>query len=89
MLKVQLPDGKVLEYSRRVRPIDIAAEISPRLAKATIAAEVDGQIVGADAYLPEEGQVSLRLITNRDPAALNVMRHSAGPCHGPRRDAAL
>ncbi len=76
MLKVNLPDGKALEYARRVRPIDIAAEIGPRLAKATLAAEVDGQIVGANAFLPEEGQVSLRLITSRDPEALNVMRHS-------------
>src|SRR5208283_575360 len=76
MLKVNLPDGKVLEYTRRVRPIDIAAEIGPRLAKATVAAEVDGQIVGAATLLPEEGQVSLRLITSRDPEALNVMRHS-------------
>ena len=76
MLKVNLPDGKVLEYTRHVRPIDIAAEIGPRLAKATLAAEVDGQIVGADAFLPEEGQISLRLITSRDPEALNVMRHS-------------
>ena len=60
MLKVQLPDDSVKEYNRRVRPIDIAAEISPRLAKATIAAAVDGQIVGADVYLPEEGHVALR-----------------------------
>ena len=44
MLKVNLPDGNVLEYSRRVRPIDIAADIGPRLAKATLAAEVDGRI---------------------------------------------
>ncbi len=47
MLKVKLPDGSVREYSRRVRPIDMAAEIGPRLAKATLAAEVDGQLVGA------------------------------------------
>ena len=40
MLKVTLPDGKVLEY-RHVRPIDIADDIGPRLAKATLAAEVD------------------------------------------------
>lgn len=77
MLKVTLPDGKVLEYSRRVRPIDVATDIGPRLAKATLAAEVDGQIVGADSLLPEEGEVSLRLITQRDPEALEVMRHSA------------
>ena len=76
MLRVNLPDGSVLEYSRRLRPIDIAADIGPRLAKATLAAEVDGRLVGADWPLPEEGEISLRLITNRDPEALEVMRHS-------------
>jgi threonyl-tRNA synthetase len=76
MLKVHLPDGTIKEYDRRIRPIDIAMEIGPRLAKATIAAEVNGQIVGADTYLPEEGEVTLKLITTRDAAALNVMRHS-------------
>ncbi len=76
MLKVRLPDGKVLEYSRRVRPLDVAEEIGPRLAKATLAAEVNGQILGVDSYLPEEGEVSLRLITKKDSEALNVLRHS-------------
>ncbi len=76
MLKVKLPDGNVLEYSRRVRPIDIAADIGPRLAKATMASQVDGQVVGADTVLPEEGEVSLRVLTKKDPEALDVMRHS-------------
>ncbi len=76
MLEVNLPDGSVLKYSRRVRPIDIAAEIGSRLAGATLAAEVDGQIVGADSYLPQEGEVSLRLLTKRDAQSLDVMRHS-------------
>ena len=40
MLKVQLPDGSVREYSKHVRPIDIAAEIGAGLAKATLAAEI-------------------------------------------------
>ena len=77
MLKVQLPDGSVREYSRRVRPIDVAGEIGERLAKATLAAEVDGKVIGATAWLPEEGQVKLRLLTKKDPEALAVMRHSA------------
>ncbi len=77
MLKVKLPDASVLEFSHSVRPIDVAAQIGPRLAKATLAAEVDGQIVGADTVLPEQGEVSLRLLTAKDPEALNVMRHSA------------
>ena len=76
MLKVNLPDGSVLEYSRRVRPLDIAADIGPRLAKATLAAQVDGRLIGADQPLPEEGQISLRLITKKDPEALDIMRHS-------------
>jgi threonyl-tRNA synthetase len=77
MLKVKLPDGSVREYSKRVRPIDVAAEIGPGLAKATLAAEVDGAVVGATVLLPTAGEVSLRLLTKKDPEALAVMRHSA------------
>ncbi|MEN6459094.1 MAG: threonine--tRNA ligase [Thermoguttaceae bacterium] len=76
MLKVTLPDGKTLEFSHRVRPADIAAQIGPRLAKATLAAEVDGQLVGAGDVLPAEGQVTLRLLTAKDPEALGLLRHS-------------
>ncbi len=76
MLKVKLPDGSVKEYSRHVRPCDVAAEIGPGLAKATLAAVVDGKVVGADAALPAQGQVSLRLLTKKDAEALGVMRHS-------------
>ncbi|MEX0678786.1 MAG: threonine--tRNA ligase [Pirellulales bacterium] len=77
MLKVKLPDGSVREYSRRVRPIEVAGEIGPGLAKATLAAEVDGKVVGAATLLPTDGEVSLRLLTRKDPEALAVMRHSA------------
>jgi threonyl-tRNA synthetase len=77
MLKVKLPDGSIREYSRPIRPIEIAAEIGPGLAKATIAAQVDGKVVGANAVLPESGEVELRLLTKKDPQALAVMRHSA------------
>ncbi len=76
MLKVTLPDGSLREYSTRVRPIDIATEIGPRLAKATLAAEVDGRLMGVGEALPADGQVSLRLITNKDPKALDLLRHS-------------
>ena len=77
MLKVKLPDGSVREYSRPIRPIDVASEIGPGLAKATLAAQVDGKVVGANAPLPADGEVSLRLLTKKDPEALAVMRHSA------------
>lgn len=77
MLKVILPDGKTLEYNRRIRPIDVAADIGARLAKATLAAEVDGQMIGVNDLLPDDGQVNLRLITNKDPRALDLLRHSS------------
>jgi threonyl-tRNA synthetase len=76
MLKVHLPDGSVKEYSQRVRPLDIAADIGPRLAKATLAAQVDGRLIGADQQLPQDGEISLRLLTKKDAEALDVMRHS-------------
>lgn len=76
MLKVALPDGKTLEFNHRVRPIDIAAGIGPRLAKATLAAEVDGKLIGAGDTLPADGEISLRLITNKDAKALDLLRHS-------------
>jgi threonyl-tRNA synthetase len=76
MLKVKLPDGSVKEFSERVRAIDVAQSIGAGLAKATLAAEVDGTVVGAATPLPHEGEVSLRLLTKKDPEALAVMRHS-------------
>jgi threonyl-tRNA synthetase len=76
MLKVKLPDGSVREYNSGVRPIDVATDIGPGLAKATVAAEIDGQTVDSVTPLPNEGQVSLRLLTKKDPEALRIMRHS-------------
>ncbi len=76
MLKVKLPDGSVREYKERVRPIDVAADIGPGLAKATIAAEVNGQTVDSTTPLPIDGEIALRLLTKRDPEALRIMRHS-------------
>lgn len=77
MLKVTLPDGSVRQYEHSVTPAEIAAEIGPGLAKAAIAAQVDGRTVGVDYPLPSEGEVALRLLTKKDPEALGVMRHSA------------
>jgi threonyl-tRNA synthetase len=76
MLKVKLPDGSLREYSRRIRPIDVATDIGPGLAKATIAAEVDGQTVDSVTPLPADGEITLRLLTKKDAEALRIMRHS-------------
>ncbi|UUO05233.1 threonine--tRNA ligase [Blastopirellula sp. J2-11] len=76
MLEVHLPDGNVKSYDIAITPMDVAADIGAGLAKATLAAQIDGQTVGFDAPLPTEGSVNLRLLTNKDKEALGVMRHS-------------
>lgn len=76
MLKVVLPDGSCKQYDRLVTPLEIAAEIGTRLAQATVAAVVDGQVVSANVPLPAEGEVSLRILTAKDPESLEVLRHS-------------
>jgi len=76
MLKVILPDGTQKQYDDPVRPSDVAAEIGPGLAKATLGAVVNDDIVGADTLLPADGEVSLRLLTKKDPEAIGLLRHS-------------
>lgn len=76
MLKITLPDGTSKQYEHPITPGDVAAEIGPGLAKAAVAAVVDETIVGLDHALPADGEVTLRLLTRKDPEALGVMRHS-------------
>ena len=74
MLKISLPDGSVREVPRGSTPADIAAAIGPGLAKATIAARVDGEL--RDANRPFDGDATLALVTTRDEAdALELARH--------------
>ncbi len=77
MLSVILPDGSRKQFDRPVSAYDVAAEIGPGLAKAAILAEVDGRQVDLRSTLPTSGEIKLRLLTKKDPAALAVMRHSA------------
>jgi threonyl-tRNA synthetase len=77
MVEVQLPDGSTQEYPEGSNSYDVAAKIGPRLAQACVAASVDGQIADLRRPLPSEKTVKLKLLTDRDPEALGVMRHSA------------
>jgi len=76
MLKVILPDGTARQYSSPVCCADVASDIGPGLAKAAVAAELEGKVVGLPTMLPAEGEVALRLLTKKDPESLDVMRHS-------------
>ncbi len=79
MIQVQLPDGTVLEHQDSASALDVAVGIGERLARATIAASIDGTVVDSMrplADLTELRPVPLKLITERDAEALGVMRHS-------------
>jgi threonyl-tRNA synthetase len=74
MLKISLPDGSVREVVPGTTPADIAAAIGPGLAKAAIAARVDGEL--RDIMRPLEKDSSLALVTARDEKdALELARH--------------
>src|SRR5919205_4487146 len=74
MFKIALPDGSVKEMPEGSTPADVAAAIGPGLAKAALAAKVDGEV--RDIMRPFESDASLALITSRDEAeALELVRH--------------
>jgi threonyl-tRNA synthetase len=74
MFKIALPDGSVREVERGSSPADIAASIGPGLAKAAIAARVDGEL--RDIGRPFDGDATLALVTAKDEAdALELARH--------------
>jgi threonyl-tRNA synthetase len=54
--------------------MDVAADIGPGLAKATLAGEVDGCLRDASHLIEDDAE--LRIITGRDPEGLEVIRHS-------------
>ena len=74
MYKIALPDGSVREMPEGSTPGDVAAAIGPGLAKAALAARVDGEL--RDLNRPFDGDASLALITARDEKdALELFRH--------------
>ncbi len=73
-VRATLPDGSVLELPPGSTAHDAARQIGAGLAKAALAAVVDGQVVDLGRSL--EGEVSLRILTRRDTEALDVLRHS-------------
>jgi threonyl-tRNA synthetase len=74
MFKIALPDGSVKEMPEGSTPADVAAAIGPGLAKAALAAKVDGEV--RDIMRPFEADAKLELLTSRNEAeALDLVRH--------------
>ena len=74
MPKVTLPDGSVREFESPVSVVEVAADIGPGLAKAALAGIVDGKEVDLSYVMTEDS--SLSLLTARDDAGVEVIRHS-------------
>jgi threonyl-tRNA synthetase len=74
-IHVKLPDGSTREVAKGTTALDVAKTISPRLADAALAAKTNGNLI--DLTRPLEKDTDLRILTDRDPEALEVYRHSS------------
>jgi len=71
---ITLPDGSQRQFEKAVTVMDVAADIGPGLAKATLAGEVDGELVDASFEIADD--VAVRIITAKDEQGLEIIRHS-------------
>jgi len=71
---ITLPDSSKREFDKPVSILDVAMDIGPGLAKATIAGRIDGRLVDACELISEDAK--LEIVTARDDAGLEIIRHS-------------
>jgi len=71
---VTLPDGSQRRYERPVRVDEVAAGIGAGLARAALAARVDGKLVDTSFLIDKDA--NLAIVTDKDPAGLEILRHS-------------
>jgi threonyl-tRNA synthetase len=74
-IQVRLPDGKTLSVPAGSSVLSVAERIGKGLARAALAGRIDGRLVDLRAELHEN--VSIEIVTARDPAGAEVIRHSA------------
>ena len=74
-IHINLPDGSTKDVPKGTTPLDVAKSISPRLADAALVAKTNGDLV--DLTRPLDKDTDLRILTERDPEALQVYRHSS------------
>jgi len=72
---ITLPDGSHREYSQAITIAQLAADIGPGLAKATLAGKVNDKLVDASFSIDTDSRVSI--ITAKDEEGLDTIRHSS------------
>jgi threonyl-tRNA synthetase len=75
MPDITLPDGSHRQFDNPVSVMDIASDIGPGLAKATLAGKVNGDLVDASFVIDQDAEVAI--VTSRDEEALELLRHDA------------
>jgi threonyl-tRNA synthetase len=75
MINVKLPDASVRSFEQPISVAEVAASIGPGLAKAALAGRVNGKLV--DTSYRIHADVELAIITDKDAAGLEVIRHSS------------
>jgi threonyl-tRNA synthetase len=71
---ITLPDGSQKKFDQPVTVDEVAASIGAGLRKAALAGRVDGKVVDTSHVIDRDA--SLSIITDKDPAGLDVIRHS-------------
>ncbi|MHC4678303.1 MAG: threonine--tRNA ligase [Planctomycetota bacterium] len=74
MARITLPDGSILDVAEGTTAAQLARQIGPGLAKAAVAAKVNGHLV--DLSTPVNGEAAVQIVTVKDAEGLEVMRHS-------------
>ena len=74
IVKISFPDGAVKEFPKGTTTEDIAASISPGLKKKAIAGKLNGAMY--DLKRPIEMDGTIEIITQDQPEALEILRHS-------------
>src|SRR3989338_1107383 len=74
-IRLTLPDGAYLEFPPGVIGLDVVKKIGPRLAKEAIALKIDDGVI-LDLVTPLSKDCRLKILTEKDPESLRVLRHS-------------
>ena len=74
MPQITLPDKSLRDFSSSLTIEELAADIGPGLAKATVAGKINGKLVDASEAITEDSEVEI--ITAKDSEGLEIIRHS-------------
>ncbi|NDU90358.1 MAG: threonine--tRNA ligase [Ferrovum sp.] len=74
MITIQLPDGSQRTFPTPLTVAEVAKSIGSGLAKAALAGKVDGRLVDTSTLIEQD--VTLALVTAKDPEGVDILRHS-------------